>query len=88
MSGTEDSPLTFPCRFPIKVMGKNTAGFEALVIQSIALHVGELPLDITRRPSRNGRFLSVTVTITAESREQLDDIYRSLTASGQVLFAL
>ena len=40
------------------------------------------------RASSNGRYLSVTVTVTAESREQLDNVYRTLTASEQVLFVL
>jgi uncharacterized protein len=88
VNSEDDSPLKFPCRFPIKVMGHNTPEFESLVMQAIALHAGEAPLDINRRPSSGGRFVSVTVTITAESREQLDRIYRSLTASEQVLFAL
>lgn len=88
MAADDDSPIKFPCRFPIKVMGRNTPEFEALVMQAIALHAGESPMDIHRRPSSGGKFVSVTVTITAESRDQLDEIYRSLTASEQVLFAL
>ncbi|MCC5794105.1 MAG: DUF493 domain-containing protein [Chromatiales bacterium] len=88
MATEDESPLRFPCRFPIKVMGRNTPEFETLVMQTIALHAGESPMDIDRRQSSGGRFVSVTVTITAESRDQLDCIYRSLTASEQVLFAL
>lgn len=89
-SGPEDaSPLTFPCEFPIKVMGRQEDDFEAHVVELVGRHVG--PLDAARvrtRPSTNGRFLSVTVTIAAGSRAQLDDIYRTLTSSERVLFVL
>jgi len=85
---SDESLLRFPCRFPIKIIGHNTAEFDQTVLEVIALHAGEQPLDISRQPSRNSKFISITVTITAESRDQLDNIYRSLTASGQVLVAL
>jgi putative lipoic acid-binding regulatory protein len=84
-----DSPLQFPCRFPIKVMGRQHDSFESHVIGLITDYVGEDgTLEVTRRPSSNGNFLSVTVTITATSRTQLDQIYQQLTASDQVLMVL
>ena len=83
------SPLAFPCSFPIKVMGRHEGDFEALVVELLSAHTGALPEGSVRsRASSNARFLAVTVTITAESRDQLDNIYRSLTASAQVLFVL
>jgi putative lipoic acid-binding regulatory protein len=84
-----ESPLKFPCVFPIKVMGAYDAGFENRVVGMISPHVGVITSSsVTSRTSRNGRYLSVTVTIIAESRAQLDDIYRTLTASEHVLFVL
>ncbi|GMW06130.1 MAG: DUF493 domain-containing protein [Gammaproteobacteria bacterium] len=85
-----ESPFTFPCRFPIKVMGRHEAEFEAQVVALISEHSGtEIPAASVRtRASSNGRFLAVTITIDAESREQLDAIYRALTAAEQVLFVL
>jgi hypothetical protein len=85
----QDSPLTFPCSFPIKVMGRQDADFEAEVIAMICGHLdaGTTPV-VRSRESSQGRFVSVTVTIMAESRDQLDDIYRTLIASDQVLFVL
>lgn len=84
-----ESPLKFPCAFPIKVMGRHEAEFEARVLELIRPHVGELaPQQVRSRPSSNGRFLAVTVTVQAESRDQLDNIYRSLTASEFVLLVL
>jgi hypothetical protein len=84
-----DSPLKFPCRFPIKVMGRHGPDFEAEVIAMVCGHLdpGTTPA-VRSRASSNGRFLAVTVTIVAESRDQLDDIYRTLTASEQVLLVL
>jgi hypothetical protein len=83
------SPLKFPCDFPIKVMGRHEAEFERRVLDVIRPHTGEIPAHRVRsRESSSGRFLAVTVTVAAESRDQLDNIYRSLTASEFVLFVL
>jgi putative lipoic acid-binding regulatory protein len=84
-----DSPLEFPCRFPIKVMGRNAPAFEQLVVEAVRLHAGPVAAsDVTTRPSRNGRYLAVTVTFDAVSRDQVDAIYRILSSSEQVLFLL
>lgn len=84
-----DSLLEFPCRFPIKVMGRNEPGFEQLVVEAVRLHAAPVHAsDVTTRPSRNGRYLAVTVTFSAVSREQVDAIYRVLSASEHVLFLL
>lgn len=89
MDNSGDSLFDFPCRFPIKVMGKHREGFPAYVMNLIGAHVGRISDDdVSIRPSRKGKFISVTVTFTAESREQLDSIYRTLTASERVLFVL
>jgi len=71
-------------------MGRHEAEFEARVVALISEHSGtEIPAASVRtRASSNGRFLAVTITIDAESREQLDAIYRALTAAEQVLFVL
>ena len=78
----------FPCRFPIKVMGRDVPEFQAHVLETITMHTSETPVDIRATPSAKGNFVSVTVTFTAESREQLDKIYRSLVASDHVLVVL
>lgn len=85
----DDSVFEFPCRFPIKVMGRDREGFLAHVINLIGLHTEEVSHEnVAIRPSRNGNFISVTVTFTAESRAQLDRIYQSLTSSEQILFVI
>lgn len=79
----------FPCRFPIKVMGREEAGFPDFVLDLIRPHTGDIPAeDVSTRLSSNGRFVSVTVTVVAESRDHLDAIYLKLTASERILFVL
>ena len=86
---TDDSLFEFPCEFPIKMMGADTPRFHAVVRALVENHTG--PLDdarIRHASSRNGRFISITVTVTARSRLQLDEIYRDLSASEDILMVL
>ena len=81
--------MNFPTRFPVKVMGANQDDFESLVVEIIRKHA-RLAEDeaVISRLSRNGRFVSITVQIQAESQEQLDNLYRELTAHERVLMML
>ena len=89
MSGTDQSPLQFPCNFPIKVMGMATETFDAVVAGIVRRHVPDLPESaVTVRSSAAGKYLAVTVTVLALDRAQLDAIYRDLVACDQVLMAL
>ena len=81
--------LQFPCRFPVKVMGAASDGFESIVATIVERHTGHVDSDqVSRRPSRNGRYVSLTFTITADSREQLDGLYRDLSGCSAVSFVL
>ncbi len=85
----EETLLEFPCDFPIKMMGRDEDGFRDLARQLVEKHTG--PLDdnaVQTSLSAKGNFVSVTVTVTATSREQLDDIYREVSANEAVLMAL
>jgi putative lipoic acid-binding regulatory protein len=85
----QDTLIEFPCEFPVKMMGRDTPEFRATVLALVELHTGPLePERVQVAQSRNGRFVSVTVTVNAESKEQLDAIYRELTAHDDVLMAL
>ncbi len=85
----EETLLEFPCRFPIKAMGKNNGNFESLIIEIVRRHVNNLTTqDIKTRLSKGDKFLSVTVTIEATSKKQLDAIYQGLTDCPEVLMAL
>lgn len=80
---------TFPCIFPVKVMGANQDDFESLVLEIIQKHASIATEEvIPPRLSRGGRFISVTVHINAESQDQLDAIYRELSAHKRVLMML
>lgn len=84
-----ESLIEFPCRFPIKIMGRDQSEFEAHVLQIISTHVDDITAgDVSIRPSKNGNYLSVTVTVDARDQEHLDRIYRTLSASEQVLYVL
>jgi len=84
-----ESPLKFPCDFPIKVMGRSDSGFEAKALGIVRHHVPDFETDNMRSTaSRNGNYLSVTFTVGVTSRGQLDDIYRGLTACKAVLMVL
>ena len=81
--------LEFPCKFPIKAMGRDEASFQTLV-ENIVLNHAEIYAEepVTTNPSSSGKYLSVTVTVEAQSKDQLDRIYQDLTDCEQVLVAL
>ena len=84
----EESLMEFPCSFPIKAMGKAVDDFDVLVVEIVRKHhPGLTEGAVKTRPSREGKYISVTVTINAQSREQLDNIYLDLTAHERVLMA-
>ncbi len=87
---TQDKKLlTFPCQFPIKVFGEQSDAFEETIYSIIHAHVPDLTEGaIKARPSKGGKYLAITVTIQAQSQDQLDAIYRDLTASELVVMAL
>ncbi len=81
--------MEFPCEFPIKAMGLASKTLHMTVLEIVQRHAPEASeYALKSRPSSNGKYLSVTVTINAESRAQLDAIYLELTACEQVLMAL
>lgn len=84
-----DSLLQFPCELPIKILGRGGAEFEALVVGIVRRHVPNLgEAAVSSRPSKQGKYLAVTVTLRAESRKQLDAIYHDLTVCPDVIMAL
>ena len=84
----EESLMEFPCSFPIKAMGKAAAEFDVLIVEIVRkYHPDVTEGAVKTRLSRGGKYISVTVTINAQSREQLDNIYLDLTAHERVLMA-
>ena len=85
----QETLLEFPCAFPVKAMGRDDGGFEALVTKLILKHAEmSAVVPVTTNMSSSGSYLSVTVTIEALSKTQLDRIYQDLTDCEQVLVAL
>ncbi len=81
--------LEFPCEFSVKAMGLATDEFETLVVDIVSHHVPDLHHSASKsRPSSNGKYLSVTVTFTAENKAQLDAMYIELSAHDSVIMAL
>jgi len=89
LNDAPESLLEFPCDFPIKVMGRAEPGFDALVVELVRRHAPNLGEGaVTSRPSKGGKWVSVTVTLRAESKSQLDAIYLDLTAHEKIVMAL
>ncbi|KAF1046793.1 MAG: hypothetical protein GAK35_00892 [Herbaspirillum frisingense] len=85
----EESLIEYPSDFPIKVVGIMQDEFAqnivALVIEhDPEFHAGKLEM----RPSSQGKYLSLTLTVRATSRAQLDNIYRALSTHELVKFVL
>ena len=79
----------FPSDFPIKVMGRHDSNLRALTQAIIERHAGPMAeANVKTRTSADGNFLALTYVVHATSREQLDAIYRELTACKSVLMAL
>ena len=86
---TEAAPPAFPCAFPIKVMGRRGGGFAQAVLEIVRRHVPDFEAStVEMRPSRKGKYLSVTCVVNATSREQLDALYQELCDHPSVVLVL
>ncbi len=81
--------LEFPCEFPLKVIGINDDGFDELSIEIVQRHVPSLDRGaISQKVSGGGKYRSVSFIFIAESREQMNELYRELTACERVKWVL
>jgi putative lipoic acid-binding regulatory protein len=88
-NATPPAGLQFPTDFPIKVMGRRVDGFAQAIVEVVQLHAPDFdPSGLEMRTSKDGNYLSVTATINATSREQLDNLYRALTSHPLVKIVL
>lgn len=85
----EQSLIEYPCDFPIKVMGAHVAGF-APAIAHVArqFDAGFDDSTMEHRPSKGGNYLGLTITVHVTSREQLDELYRTLSSHPMVKVVL
>jgi len=89
MKTDDETLLQFPCTFPIKAVGLADGTFEALVVEIVARHAPEVDQgSLSVRGSSGGKWVSVTLTIEATSKAQIDAIYQDLTAHERVAWAL
>jgi putative lipoic acid-binding regulatory protein len=85
----ELSLIEYPSAFPIKVMGAHVAGFtEAVIAVARQFDPTFDAATVESRPSKGGNYLGLTITITATSREQLDELYRTLSTHPMVKVVL
>jgi uncharacterized protein len=85
----QESLIQYPTEFPIKVVGINQEGFEQQIAQLLRHHAPDFDVtSIQVRESRAGKYLSITATITARSRGQLDALYKELTQHPMVRVVL
>ncbi len=84
-----DTLLNFPCEFVIKAFGLKNEDFEKAVLSIINTHCKDLAENaLNYRPSQDNKYLSISIKINAESKEQLDTLYRELSADSHVLMVL
>ena len=85
----EESLIEYPSAFPLKIMGKRDDGFAQAILEVVRRHdPGFDGATMEMRASSGGNYLSLTCTITATSRDQLDALYRELTAHPMVKVVL
>jgi uncharacterized protein len=85
----EQSLIEYPSAFPIKVMGQNVDGFvEAIVAVARGFDPSFDVSTVEQRPSKGNNYLGITITVTATSREQLDELYRTLSTHPMVKVVL
>lgn len=86
---SDDTLFEFPCSFPIKIMGKDSSELHSAVHSIIEKHVNDITDDAFKsRKSAQGTYISITVTIIATSKQQLDNIYLDLSACELVTMCL
>ncbi|MES2091759.1 MAG: DUF493 family protein [Pseudomonadota bacterium] len=87
---TQDvSLIEYPSAFPIKVMGLHVDIFVESIVSVVLEHDPSFdPATLEHRPSSTGKYLGLTITVTATSREQLDNLYRALTGHHLVKYVL
>lgn len=84
-----ESLIVFPCDFPIKVMGLRQHGFAQAILEVVKQHSPDYDASsVEMRSSREGKYLSLTITVKATSQQQLDELYRDLCDHSMVSMVL
>ena len=89
MTQEQESALKFPCEFTFKVFGHHTTEFENAVKKIMKKHVPSFSEEAMRtKESSKGKYMALSITIYAESKQQLDSIYQELSKDPDILMAL
>ncbi len=85
MTEPEAPKIEFPCDYPIKVLGRQNDDFQPLVLEVFERHAPGFDRDtIAVKNSAKGTFCSLTITIVATGKDQLDALHQDLMATGAV----
>ncbi|MFT5218004.1 MAG: putative lipoic acid-binding regulatory protein [Planctomycetota bacterium] len=81
--------IDYPSRFPLKVLGSNTPEFEDIVLALVRARCPQAEhIESSKRDSRNGKYLSLTLTFTVQNQQQLEEIYADLYRCEHVMMSL
>lgn len=85
----QETLLEFPCDFPLKIMGEFSTDFAGTVVEVVRRFAPDFdPATVEMRASSGGKYVSLTCTVNATSKQQLDNLYRELTAHPLVKVVL
>jgi putative lipoic acid-binding regulatory protein len=87
MTGADESLLKFPTDLAVKVFGRNDPGFRNAVIEIVETHYGKA-YTLAEQQSKQAAYVSLSITVRAESRAEVDALYQALVAHELVLMAL
>lgn len=89
MAKAEDTLLEFPCDFPLKIMGASQDDFAQIVLEVVLRHAPDFDgASMDMRASSKGNYVSLTCTVRATSKVQLDNLYRELSGHPLIKFVL
>lgn len=85
----QETLLEFPCDYAIKAMGETSEQLDAIVVEIVRRHVEDINEGaVSTKQSSGGKFTSITVTIRATSKSQLDAIYQDLSSHELIKYVL
>ena len=87
MSDPSESLLKFPTDVPVKVFGRNDDRFRAAAVKIARAHYGDAHT-VVEQLSKKGNYLSLTITVFAKSRVQIDAMYNDLVASDEIIMVI
>ena len=89
MASYKDTLLEFPCEFPLKIMGKAHDSLAQVVLEIVTVHAPDVDgATMEMRASSGGNYVSLTCTVIATSKPQLDALYTDLSGHPMIKVVL